>query len=127
LEDIPRKRVHIDVTMESLRDTSEDDHGDDEDEDEEFLVAGMITEEQQYRNPKSPVATRRVRLKTPSKTRKSQITPRPMRKKPVSQAAAGPSNPPVYHQARQSHSMPPESSKKRKGICFPPPSFYNRY
>ncbi|KAJ2916810.1 hypothetical protein MD484_g3626, partial [Candolleomyces efflorescens] len=110
--DMPKKRVHVDVTMESLRDTSEDDHGDDEDEDEEYLVAGMITEEQQYRNPRSPVAPRRVRLKTPSKTRKAHVAPRPMRKKPVSQA--GPSHPPVYHQARQSHSMPPESSNKRK-------------
>ncbi|KAF5316902.1 hypothetical protein D9611_003889 [Ephemerocybe angulata] len=108
----PKKRVHYDVTMESIRSTSED--GDDEDEEEEDLVAEMITDEQQarYRNPTPTAATSRpLKQPTPLPKERSPLTPRMA--KPVNQP--GPKTPTPLKR-RKSQSVPPESIKKRKEI-----------
>jgi hypothetical protein len=123
----PNKRVHRDVTMESVRSgaTTEDEAEDeaeadkdgeeDEDEDEENFVAEMVADETQYRNPAPPTSR--------SAPKRSPITPRmkppptPRAAKPVSQAApfsAGPSSP--ITQTRGQSVPPEESGKKRKGM-----------
>ena len=127
MQDGPNKRVHRDVTMESVRsgattedeaeDEAEGDQDGDEDEDEENFVAEMVADENQYRNPAPP--TSRPTPKRPPATPRTRPPPTPRAAKPVSQAApptAGPSSP--IAQTRGQSVPPEESGKKRKGMLL---------
>jgi hypothetical protein len=121
MQDGPNKRVHRDVTMESIRSgTSTEDEGggeggeDGDDEEDEDLVAEMVTEQSQssYRTP-APSTSRPKRSPVTPKKR-PPLTPRSA--KPVSHArppTAGPSTPVPPPRGQ---SVPPESRKKRKGM-----------
>lgn len=120
------KRLHLDVTMESIRESlTEDEDGDDEqeddDEEDEDLVAEMVTDDRpQPRNhrPGPPPTSAPEPSHTPYAPKKH--APLPKRAAPTTPTTPKPQSPKVGAplRRRQSRSVPPEPQRKRKGAQY---------